>query len=107
MRTNKLLRYLLVLTVILIIMAFVGKKAGWFGKEEVIISVPSQNSFARFVKLPPVEKKRIPEIVKFEASQQIPFDINDVQWDWQMLDDSGGQEGGGQAGKIPTWPTSG
>lgn len=52
---------------------------------EIIISVPSQNSFARFVNLPPVEPKRIPEIVKFEAVQQIPFDINDVQWDWQMM----------------------
>lgn len=53
--------------------------------DEVIVAVPSQNSFARFVNLPPVEKKRIPEIVKFEASQQIPFDISEVQWDWQMM----------------------
>ncbi len=54
-------------------------------KAEVVVSVPSHNSFARFVKLPPVEQKRIPEIVKFEAAQQIPFDINDVQWDWQLM----------------------
>ncbi|HUV40796.1 MAG TPA: type IV pilus assembly protein PilM [Sedimentisphaerales bacterium] len=54
-------------------------------KDIIIISMPSQNSFARFVNLPPVEQKRIPEIVKFEASQQIPFDISEVQWDWQML----------------------
>jgi type IV pilus assembly protein PilM len=52
---------------------------------EIVISVPSQNSFARFVNLPPVESKRIPEIVKFEAAQQIPFDINEVQWDWQLM----------------------
>ena len=55
------------------------------GKDEIIVAVPSANSFARFVNLPPVEKKRIPEIVKFEASQQIPFDINEVAWDWQMM----------------------
>jgi len=55
------------------------------GADEVIISVPSQNSFARFVNLPPVEKKRIPEIVKFEAAQQIPFELSDVQWDWQLM----------------------
>jgi type IV pilus assembly protein PilM len=53
--------------------------------DEIIISVPSQNSFARFVTLPPVEEKRIPEMVKFEAVQQIPFGIDDVQWDWQMM----------------------
>ncbi len=55
------------------------------GEDEVVISVPSQNSFARFVNLPPVESKRIGEIIKFEAVQQIPFDINDVQWDWQLM----------------------
>ena len=53
--------------------------------EEIIVSVPSQNSFIRFVNLPPVEAKRIPEMVKFEAVQQIPFGINEVQWDWQLM----------------------
>ena len=53
--------------------------------DEIAVSVPSQNSFARFVTLPPVEQKRIPEMVKFEAVQQIPFGINDVQWDWQQM----------------------
>ena len=53
--------------------------------DEIVVSVPSQNSFARFVNLPPVEEKRIPEMVKFEAVQQIPFGINDVQWDWQLM----------------------
>jgi len=60
--------------------------------DAVVISVPSQNSFARFVNLPPVEPKRIPEIVKFEAVQQIPFDINDVQWDWQRMSDDDSPE---------------
>jgi type IV pilus assembly protein PilM len=61
-----------------------------FSEDDIIVSVPSQSSFARFVNLPPVEPKRITEIVKFEAVQQIPFDIDDVQWDWQRMseDDS-------------------
>jgi type IV pilus assembly protein PilM len=62
------------------------------GKDEIIVAVPSANSFARFVNLPPVEQKRIPEIVKFEASQQIPFDINEVAWDWQMMSEAGAAE---------------
>lgn len=56
------------------------------GKEEVAISIAGQNSFARFIKLPPVEPKKIPEVVQFEAVQQIPFDINEVEWDWQIMD---------------------
>ena len=55
------------------------------GGDDIVVSVPSQNSFARFVNLPPVDSKRIPEIVRFEAAQQIPFDIDDVQWDWQLM----------------------
>ena len=39
----------------------------------VAISVPGQSGLARFVKLPPVEEKKIADIVRFEAKQQIPF----------------------------------
>jgi type IV pilus assembly protein PilM len=62
------------------------------GTDDIIVAVPSQNSFARFVNLPPVEQKRIPEIVKFEASQQIPFEISEVVWDWQMMTEEGATE---------------
>lgn len=55
-------------------------------KESVAVSVPGQNSFARFISLPPVEPKGIPKIVQYEAVQQIPFDINEVEWDWQLME---------------------
>jgi type IV pilus assembly protein PilM len=51
------------------------------------ISVSGQSSFARFIKLPPVEPKKIPEIVKFEAIQQIPFPLDDVEWSYQLFQD--------------------
>jgi len=60
--------------------------------DKVAISVAGHNSFARFIKLPPVEQKRIPEIVQFEAVQQIPFDINEVEWDWQLMDNPDSDE---------------
>ena len=53
----------------------------------VVVSVPGQNSFSAFVKLPPVEPKRIPSIVRFEAEQQIPFPIEEVVWRWQTFHD--------------------
>jgi len=37
MKTKKLLRYSLIAVVILVVLAVVGKKAGWFGKEEAIL----------------------------------------------------------------------
>jgi len=53
----------------------------------VAVAVPGQSSFMRFVKLPPVEPKRIPSIVRFEAEQQIPFPIGEVIWRWQTFHD--------------------
>ncbi|MCA9243964.1 MAG: type IV pilus assembly protein PilM [Phycisphaerales bacterium] len=58
----------------------------WQG-DKFVIGVPGQQTFSRFTKLPPVEAKKIPEIVRFEASQQIPFDIEDVVWDYQVFQD--------------------
>jgi len=53
----------------------------------VAVAVPGQNSLTRFVKLPPVEAKKIPDIVRFEAEQQIPFPIEEVIWRWQTFHD--------------------
>src|SRR2546422_4050573 len=51
----------------------------------VAISIPGQSGLARFVKLPPVEEKKIGDIVRFEAKQQIPFNLEEVVWDYQKL----------------------
>ncbi len=51
----------------------------------VAISVPGQSGLARFVKLPPVEEKKIADIVRFEAKQQIPFNLDEVVWDYQKI----------------------
>ncbi len=51
----------------------------------VAIAVPGQAGLVKFIKLPPVEKKRIPDIVKFEAKQQIPFALEEVVWSYQQI----------------------
>src|SRR5919107_1931599 len=53
----------------------------------VAIAVPGQAGLVKFIKLPPVEKKRIPDIVKFEAKQQIPFALEEVIWAYQQIGD--------------------
>ncbi len=53
--------------------------------EHLVMTVPGHAAFARFAKLPPVEPKKVPDIVKFEAVQQIPFPIEDVEWDYQTF----------------------
>ncbi len=53
--------------------------------DKVAVSVPGQAGLSRFFKPPPVDAKTLPEIVKYEVTQQIPFPIEDVIWDWQQL----------------------
>lgn len=53
--------------------------------DTVVIGVPGQSGLARFVKLPPVDEKKIIDIVRFEAKQQIPFPLDEVVWDYQKI----------------------
>lgn len=61
--------------------------------DKVVISVPGQSGLARFIKLPPVETSKIPDIVRFEAKQQIPFPLEDVVWDYQQMSGGATEEG--------------
>ncbi|MEC8321894.1 MAG: type IV pilus assembly protein PilM, partial [Planctomycetota bacterium] len=57
-----------------------------FEKEKVVMSVEGRASLPRFAKLPPVEPKKIPDIIRFEAAQQIPFPIEEVEWDAKVFE---------------------
>ncbi|MFM9058979.1 MAG: type IV pilus assembly protein PilM [Planctomycetaceae bacterium] len=61
--------------------------------DKVALAVPGQLGLTKFIKLPPLEVKKIPDIVRYEARQQIPFPLDQVVWDWQRL--PGGAEEGG------------
>ena len=54
-------------------------------KSQVVVSVPGHMAFARFAKLPPVELSKVQSIVAYEAQQQIPFPIDQVEWDYQVF----------------------
>ena len=55
------------------------------GRERCIVSIAPQMVFNRFISLPPVDKRRIPEIVLYEAKQQIPFNLNEVVWAYEPI----------------------
>mgnify|MGYP001081666079 CR=1 FL=1 len=61
--------------------------------DQVALGVPGQTGLVRFIKLPPVESKKIPAIVYYEAKQQIPFDLADVVWDYQRMGGGSEEEG--------------
>src|SRR5438552_18379649 len=58
-------------------------KRNTLGGDIVCISVPGQSGLARFVKLPPAEEKKIADIVRFEAKQQHPFNLEASVWQFQ------------------------
>ena len=60
---------------------------------KVAISVSGATGLARFIKLPPVELSKLPDVVKYEAKQQIPYDLNSVVWRYQRLDASSSESG--------------
>ena len=60
--------------------------------DKVGISISGQSGLARFIKLPPVDAKKVPDIVKYEAKQQIPFALDDVIWDYQEMPTRGSDE---------------
>lgn len=62
------------------LMSKLGIKSG-----KVNYAVPAQAVFARFVKLPSVEEEKIERIIAFEAQQNVPFPIDEVVWDYQLV----------------------
>ncbi|NNM30957.1 MAG: type IV pilus assembly protein PilM, partial [Akkermansiaceae bacterium] len=58
-------------------------------KRKVRYAVSGQSVFTRFVKLPALDDDNIDQLVAFEAQQHVPFPIDEVVWDWQLLDATG------------------
>ena len=61
-------------------LAALGSKGG-----AVNYAIAAQSVFARFVKLPAVEEEKIERIIAFEAQQNVPFPIDEVVWDYQLV----------------------
>jgi type IV pilus assembly protein PilM len=48
-------------------------------------TVAEEAVFTRFVKLPPIGEEKIERIISFEAQQNVPFPIDEVVWDYQIV----------------------
>lgn len=53
----------------------------------MMMTVSGQAVFPRFVKLPPVGRDKLSQIVQYEAEQNVPFPMNEVVWDYQLIGD--------------------
>jgi len=54
----------------------------------VVLSVTGQSAFLRLVKLPPVKRSKIYQTILYEAQQNVPFPMEEVVWDYQLMGSS-------------------
>src|SRR5438477_654580 len=56
-----------------------------FGSKIINLCAPGFHTFSKFVKLPPVDTSKVTQIIQYEAQQNVPFPLEEVVWDYQIL----------------------
>ena len=63
-----------------------------FKAKTVNVCAPGFHVFSKFVKLPPVDASKVTQIIQYEAQQNVPFPLEEVVWDYQILGSTAGGE---------------
>src|SRR5437588_6559811 len=56
-----------------------------FGSKVINLCAPGFHTFSKFVKLQPVDTSKVTQIIQYEAQQNVPFPLEEVVWDYQIL----------------------
>jgi type IV pilus assembly protein PilM len=51
----------------------------------VLLSISGHSVFTRFQPLPEVQPDKIYQVIQYEAQQNVPFPMNEVVWDYQLI----------------------
>jgi type IV pilus assembly protein PilM len=60
--------------------------------KSVNVCAPGFHVFSKFVKLPPVDAGKVTQMIQYEAQQNVPFPLEEVVWDYQILGSTPGGE---------------
>jgi len=63
-----------------------------FTSRQSNVCAPGFHVFSKFVKLPPVDTSKVTQIIRYEAQQNVPFPLDEVVWDYQILGTSASNE---------------
>ncbi len=63
-----------------------------FASRDILVCAPGFHAFSKFVKLPPVDSSKVTQIIQYEAQQNVPFPLEEVVWDYQILGTPAGGE---------------
>ena len=53
--------------------------------KKALQSLITYQVFSKFVKLPPVDSSKVTQIIQYEAQQNVPFPLEEVVWDYQIM----------------------
>src|SRR6187455_2733984 len=56
-----------------------------FSSRRANVCAPGFHTFSKFVRLPPVDTSKVTQIIQYEAQQNVPFPLEEVVWDYQIL----------------------
>lgn len=56
---------------------------------DATIGLPGHHILGKFIKTPSVEESKRAKIVQFEAQQNIPYSLDEVVWDYQVVTEQG------------------
>jgi type IV pilus assembly protein PilM len=59
---------------------------------DIVVGVPGNNAFIRNIKLPPIPSSKIDQIVRYEIQQTIPFPLENIALDYQVLEPNASSE---------------
>jgi type IV pilus assembly protein PilM len=62
-----------------------GGVRGEFEANVINVCAPGFQVFSKFVKLPATDPGKVGQIIQYEAQQNVPFPLEEVVWDYQIL----------------------
>jgi type IV pilus assembly protein PilM len=54
-----------------------------------VLGLPGHHILGKFIKIPSIEESKRAKIVQFEAQQNIPYALNEVVWDYEVVSEHG------------------
>jgi len=60
-------------------------------QRKAVISIPEKNIFLRILSIPAAEEEELGEIIKWELEANIPVSVEEVYYDWQIVEKGGGK----------------
>ncbi|MDP7466591.1 MAG: pilus assembly protein PilM, partial [Candidatus Pacebacteria bacterium] len=54
--------------------------------DKIIVSLSGKMILSRFFSLPPIKKSRIAEALRYELRKQVPFEPDEIIWDYQQFE---------------------